>query len=57
VQLAVTSVQQIFGVQVALYELQHNEVYKIKVFYTEVFSFFYFSWSCDSNEHVYSPER
>jgi len=42
VQLAVTSVQQIFGVQVALYELQHNEVYKIKVFYTEVFSFFLF---------------
>ena len=45
-QLAVTSVQQIFGVQVALYELQHNKVYKIKVFYTKMFSFLFLmvSW-------------
>jgi len=39
VQLAVTSMQQIFRVRVALDLLRHNEVYKIYAFYAKVFSF------------------
>ena len=49
VQLAVTSMQQIFRVRVALDLLRHNEVNKIYAFYAKVFSFLNFSWSSDSN--------
>jgi len=32
-----------------VFYISYNEVYEINAFYAEIFSFFYISWSLDSN--------